>query len=68
MQTRDLAGVFKSYDMTLWKYKSLVIMGYCLVLNNLFDEYSVTHVFFSVAESTKANSLAFFVLVSVLTS
>ena len=27
-------------NMTLWKDKSLVIIGYCLVLNNLVDEYS----------------------------
>ena len=27
-------------NTTLWKDKSLVIIGCCLVLNNLFDEYS----------------------------
>ena len=30
----------KLLNMTLWKDKSLVIIGCGLVLNNLFDEYS----------------------------
>ena len=29
-------------NTTLWKDKSLVIIGCCLVLNNLFDEYSAS--------------------------
>ena len=41
VQTRDLCfHALLILNMTLWKDKSLVIIGCGLVLNNLFDEYS----------------------------